>query len=151
VEVRFRTSRFNLSQVLEPVPEGGIFGHDAAAWLRWELLLRGVEAAPPARRAQPTQQAQPARRAQPTRRTQQNQRDSGWFVEAALGEHRYRLWLHGVSAGDAADPDRGQWCIAIHKHRTFWQRLLGWNPLKPAEPCVALVREIAAAEGPLLE
>lgn len=121
-ELRFATARFNLSEALDHFINPGCFGQDAAAWLRWVLLLRGVEATPP------------------------GQEDWGWYVEAEHQGESYLLGVSGFPASGAEDPNHGEWSLLVHKHRTFWQRLLGQNKLSMDDGIVRLLREIVAGE-----
>ena len=124
-ELRFETARFNLSEVLEHFINPGCFGQDAAAWLRWVLLRRGIEATPP------------------------EQEDWGWYVEADHQGQRYLLGISGLPGEGTGDPNFGEWCIVVHKHRTLWQRLLGRNKLTLEEGILGLLREILEGEQDL--
>jgi hypothetical protein len=121
-ELRFETARFNLSVELDHFLNPGCFGQDAAAWLRWVLLLRGVEATPP------------------------GQEDWGWYVEAEYQGEAYLLGVSGFPASGTGDPNQGEWSLLVHKHRTFWERLLGRNKLTMDDGMVGLLREIVSGE-----
>jgi hypothetical protein len=123
VDLLFETSRFNLSQVGDHFINDCCFGEDLAAWLRGQLLGRGVLASEP------------------------DQEDWGWYLDATHQGESYFIGVGGIGGESAADPNRGEWRIMLERHRSIWQKLRGANPMTTADPFARLVHEILSAEG----
>ena len=121
-DILFQTSRFNLSEPKTYFINECCFGDDLAKWLVSKLPEVGVQPDEPYRE------------------------DWGWEFHARAGGCRYYVGVGGLSDGDPADRNRGEFRIMFTKRRTVWDRLLGRKKLRPNEAILKAVETLLARE-----
>ena len=126
IDLLFRSSRFNLSEVGDHFINPCCFGEDFAAWLRERLAERGLEADPP------------------------GQEDWGWYLGLSHHGGGYLLGVSGTADESSAHENDGEWRIIIDKSRSLGERLRGAGKITPDDPVVALLEEILSGQDGFL-
>jgi hypothetical protein len=122
-DLLFETSRFNLSEVKEHFINPCCFGEDLAAWLRDELLEKGLEVTAPA------------------------QEDWGWYIEANDKGSWYFIGVGGNADEAGQDRNHGEWRIMVERRRSAWKRLTGGGEVPKADAMVEAIWGILVKES----
>ncbi len=121
-DILFETNRFNLSEVKQHFINPCCFGEDLAAWLRAELIERGIPTIEP------------------------GQEDWGWYIESQMDGCTYFIAIGGNPDDTAQDKNRGEWRITIEKHRSVWEKLSGRNKTTQEAPIFDVIEAILRAQ-----
>ena len=123
ISILFQTNRFNVSKVGEHFVNPCCFGEDLAAWLRTQLVERGVGTREP------------------------YQEDWGWELPAMLGSDGYYLCMSGNADEPDAGKDEGEWRIIIEKRRSIRQRLRGTGKIAADDKMVRMIETLLCQES----
>ena len=120
--VSFRTAKFDVS-VETPNPINPIAGKSVLEWLRTAMENAGYRSTAP------------------------DAEDWGWYIDVDAGGSSYLVGASGDADATAAEIE---WTLQVHKVRSFKDRLLGRNTLRPDDPVTALIERTLRAD-PLID
>lgn len=120
--LRFRTDRFDVTREREN-PINPIQGESLLLWLRERL-------GPAHTMPEPAPE------------------DWGWYSDLRWDG---RAYLIGATVTDQGPGQMCDWIVQIDKHRSMTEKLLGRARMDAADPCLAFVRGILAAEPDFLD
>jgi hypothetical protein len=123
IDILFRTSLFNLSQVGPNFKNPGCFGEDAAAWFAAKLKEHGFDI------------------------SALSQEDWGWEFSASKGPDAYHLGFGGYPDGDESDPNEGEWRIIVNKDRSFADQFFGRKQIDRNDTLVELIETLLRSES----
>lgn len=122
VDIFFNTDRFNLSEVKDHFENPCCFGEDLALWLCSAFDSQQFISDEP------------------------QQDDCEWSILTSVDDKMYFINIVGKADKSADNPNQGEWCIKIEKHRTIWEKIWGKNKMSRDEPAFSIISNILVQE-----
>lgn len=123
IAITGRIARFKLSAASGTADKPTVFGEDFSHWLVTVLERVGVQAAVIC------------------------MENDAWNSLARYQGATYELAVSGASAGNATQPDYGQWSITVVRKRSLIDKVLGKNRISAHDALVELIMGVMRKAG----